>query len=78
MGPPTPQITIPGSNVGDTSAGLVGRQLHVEVCNNRVDDDNDGTVDEEICSEKIPSGPFSRHYTESPLVATIPTAPEVE
>ena len=48
----TPQLTIPESNVGGTSAGLVGRQFHVEVCNNSVDDDNDGTVDEGVVWEK--------------------------
>ena len=77
-GDATPQLTIPESNVGGTSAGLVGRQFHVEVCNNSVDDDNDGTVDEGSCSGKIPTGPFSRHDAESPLVAAIRTEPEVE
>ena len=43
-----------------------------------MDDDNDGKVDEESCSGKIPTGPFSRHDTESPLVASIPTTPEVK
>lgn len=77
-GPPMPQLTIPGSDIDGISAGSVGRQLNVEVCHNGIDDDIDGTVMRRECLVTIPTGPFSRHDTESPLVTSIPTESEVE